>query len=180
MLQFDVYKCFMPKCFLDTNLVEVLLEKTNAVNHKKGNSPIAVAISNERLKGKFVVGVIDDDKIKLKELDNFNFIERLSKEGLKFYKHPNQQHYFIQISPAIEKWLLNECFKGGLNLNDYGLPNTFNEFKRLKATTQRDDIRFRNLFKDMLKTEGCDEMIELKRWLTFLRANNNNSNIELL
>ena len=49
-MPFDVYKCFMPECYLDTNLVEVLLNKPYTVNHKKGNSSIVKAMESDRLK----------------------------------------------------------------------------------------------------------------------------------
>ena len=176
----DVYKCFMPECFLDTNLVEVLLEKPNSVNHRKGNSSVAVLMDNGKYRDSFVVGIIDDDKVRLKELDNFDFIERLSRNGIKLYSHPLQKHYFILISPAIEKWIINECEKGALQISDYDLPDTLNILKKMKGITQRSDIRFKRLFKDMLKIESCDEITELKRWLTFFKDNNTNSNIELL
>lgn len=42
------------------------------------------------LKDGFAVGIIDEDKVRLKELDTFVKVERLSKNGLKnlssFYK----------------------------------------------------------------------------------------------
>ena len=61
---FDIHACFMPECFLDTNLVEFLLEKTNSVNHKKGNSSVAAKMNEKRFLDSFLVGIIDDDKIK--------------------------------------------------------------------------------------------------------------------
>ncbi len=46
-MPFDVYKAFIPECFLDTNLVEVLLNKPLSVNHKKGNSTVAVQMKTK-------------------------------------------------------------------------------------------------------------------------------------
>jgi hypothetical protein len=177
---FDVYKCFMPECFLDTNLLEVLLERSNSVNHKKGNSSVAAEMDKEGLKDNFIVGIIDNDKVRVRKLDEFDLVGRLSKNGIAIYKHPSNKHYFIQLSPAIEQWVLNECKKGELDLANYDLPSTLKPLRALKGLTQRNDARFRRLFKDMLKKENCDEIIELKRWLVFLRDNNSNSDIDLL
>lgn len=181
-MPFDVYKCFLPECYLDTTLIEFLFQKSFSVNHKKGNSSIAVAMRNSRLKDMFAVGVIDDDKVKLKELELFNKVERLSKRNLKLFRKPDSHHYFIQICPALEKWILNECLKGGINTADekYNLPTTLKGLIDLKGLTQRNEIRFKMLFKDMLENEHCDEIIELKRWLLFLKENNYNTNLDLL
>lgn len=179
-MPFDVYKCFIPECYLDTNLVEVLLEKPDAVNHKKGSTTIAARMKEPRLADSFVVASIDDDKRKLKELDEFLKIERLWRNGLKLFKHPVRKHYFIQLSPAIERWILIESAKGEIRLEDYGLPGDIRGLKGMKSLSQRRDTRFGNLFRDMLKNEKCDEIIELKRWLIFFRDNNYNSNIDLL
>ena len=170
----------MPECYLDTNLVEFLLGRDNSVNHKKGNSSVAATMNNQRFLDSFVVGVIDDDKRKLRELEKCTKVERLCRAGLKIYKHPQRQHYFIQLSPAIEKWILCECEKGRIDIGMYNLPGDFQELKNLKGFTQRNDQRFKKLFTDMLANKNCDEMIELKRWLVFLKEHNYNSNLDLL
>lgn len=178
-MPFDVYKSFLPECFLDTNLVEVLLNRPVSVNHQKGNSKIAVLMAN-RLANNFVVALIDDDKRKLQALEEFRKVSRLCRLRLRLYNHPARKHFFIQVSPAIEKWILAECDKGGINLSDYNLPSDLKGLKDLKSGTQRNDVRFSQLFRDMLQNERCDEIIELHRWLTFFRDNHYNSNIEAL
>lgn len=170
----------MPECFLDTNLVEFLLERPNSVNHKKGNSSVAGTMKDKRFEDSFVVGIIDDDKRKLKELEDCLDYKNLWLKGLKIFKKPEKQHYFIQLSPAIEKWILNECEKGNIDLEKYNLPGNFQELKNLKGLTQRNDQRFKKLFREMADNQKCDEMIELKRWLLFLKQNNYNTNLDLL
>lgn len=68
----------MPECYLDTNLVEVLLNAPDSVNHQKGNTKIAVLMQN-RLVDNFAVALIDDDKRKLRVLDEFEKVERLCR-----------------------------------------------------------------------------------------------------
>lgn len=179
-MPFDVYKCFMPECYLDTNLVEVLLNKPYAVNHKKGNSSIVKAMDSDRLKNGFVVALIDDDKVKVKVLENYTKINRLCKTTLKLFKHPQRTHFVIQVAPAIEKWILNECEKGGINLEEFGLPGELSGLRHMKGLSQRNDGRFKNLFKCMADVEACDEIIEMKKWLMFFRDNNIQTNIDLL
>ena len=170
----------MPECFLDTNLVEFLLGRSNSVNHKKGNSSVAAAMNQKRFENSFVVGIIDDDKRKLKVLEDCLEYKNLWRKGLKIYKRRERQHYFIQLSPAIEKWILNECEKGNIEIEKYNLPGSFQSLKNLKGFTQRNDQRFKSLFADMLMNENCDELIELKRWLLFFKENNYNTNLDLL
>ena len=183
-MSFDVYKCFLPECNLDTLLVEILLQKTFSVNHQKGNSSIAVKMDGKLLRNSFAVGIIDEDKVKLKSLENFIEIKRLTKKGLKFFKHadPQRHHYFIQICPAIEKWILIESGKGKIDIANerYKLPDTLSGLVSLKSASQRDDQRFSLLFLDMLKNKNCDEIIALKKWLLFLKKHNYKSNIDLL
>lgn len=183
-MSFDVYKCFLPECNLDTLLVEVLLQKSFAVNHQKGNSSIPKKMDRKALINSFAVGIIDEDKIKLRELDKFKEIKRLTKKGLKLFEQNDidTHHYFIQICPAIEKWILNESTKGEIDLADekYKLPNTLKGLVNLKGASQRNDQRFKMLFLDMLANEKCDEIITLKKWILFLKENNYNSNTDLL
>ena len=170
----------MPECFLDTNLVEALLECANEVNHKKGNSSVITTMSEEKMRGNFAVAIIDDDKVKVKALETFEKVERLCKDGLKFYKHPERQHFVIQISPAIERWLLKESLKADVDMTTYGLGNDLNALRKMKGAIQRNDDRFKKLFKEMLKNENCDEIIELKRWLKFLKEKNYNTDLDSL
>ena len=75
---------------------------------------------------------------------------------------------------------MKECEKGKINLANYDLPGDFRGLKNMKGFTQRNDQRFKKLFADMLKNEKCDELIELKRWILFLKENNYNTNLDLL
>jgi hypothetical protein len=181
MKPLSIYDCFIPECNLDTALIEVLLSTSNSVNHSKGNSGV-VGKMKEKLSDSFALGIIDRDKIVVKGLEEFDQINRLSKECLKLFSHPSREHYIIQICPAIERWLLKECSKGGIIPSDlkYGLPDNVKKMADLKHKTQRGDIRFKRLFNDMLANESCDEIRELKRWLLFFRENNYKSNIDLL
>lgn len=174
-----MFKSFLPECYLDTNLVEALLNTTNAVNHKKGNSNILRVLKTER-KDSFAVALIDDDKRKPKDLHEFVKAGRFNFAGLKLFWHSERKHFLIQLSPAIEQWLLNECAKAEIKPSDYRLPDHLKGFKNIKGIAQRNDVRFSMLFKDMLQNEKCNEIRELKRWLHYFKDNHYNSNIEEL
>lgn len=179
-MSFDIHSSFIPECYLDTNLVETLLKVSDSVNHRKGNSNVVKQMEEVRFENSFLVALIDDDKIKVKAIEGYKKIERLSTKGLKLFKHPDKKHYLIQLSPAIEKWLISECLKGEINPVEHGLPENLAGWRSLKGRAQRNDEKFKELFRKMLKNEKCDEIIELKRWLEFFRDNNYNSNLDLL
>ncbi|MBC7936784.1 MAG: hypothetical protein H7Y86_15640 [Rhizobacter sp.] len=170
----------MPECYLDTNLVEVLLGCLDAVNHKKGNSSVMATLGQDKFRENFAVALIDDDKVEVKALEDFIKVDRLCREGLMFYRHNEKKHYVLKLSPAIELWLLNECSKGEIDTNLYGLPQNLKGLRSMKGLSQRKDERFKKLFKDMLKNERCDEITELKRWLIFLKDKNFNIDLDLL
>ena len=52
----DLY--FVPECYVDTNLVESLLD-TDGVNHQKGCNTVVNTMKGKVLKDSFAVGVID-------------------------------------------------------------------------------------------------------------------------
>ena len=137
-------------------------------------------MEDEKLNDKFLVGIIDDDKVKVDGLDKFKLVEKLSGKGLKLFEHSTKKHFLVQLSPAIERWLMNECGKAGINLSEYGFPDTIKGWKELKNRSQRNDEKYKDLFSRMLKNDKCDEIIELRRWLIFFRDNNYNTNIDLL
>lgn len=175
-----LYKSFIPECFLDTNLVEVLLSCENEVNHKKGNSSLLSSMDHPKQAGLFLVALIDDDKVKVKKLDDYIEVVRLRRHNLKLFRHPDRKHFVIQVSPAIERWVLNQCENATINLSNFNVPGDIYGLKALKGLSQRNDQRFKQLFKAMLKNENCKGIIELKRWLTFFFDNNYNTDLDLL
>ena len=58
----DVYKYFLPECYLDTILLETLLEKSFSINHRNGNSSIAVNLNDYPLIENFDVGIVEKYK----------------------------------------------------------------------------------------------------------------------
>ena len=77
---------------------------------------------------------------------------------------------------------MEESKKGAVDIADerYKLPNTLKGLENLKSSSQRNDIRFKVLFLDMLENEKCDEIITLKNWLLLLEKNHYNFKSHLL
>lgn len=126
----------------------------------------------------FAIGIIDKDKLQLDYLSEFDEVH--SYGTLTLHKHKTRHHYIVQIFPAIEKFILAAVEDCNLSLDDYDLPQDFNDLKKTsKSVSTKFDKRFIQLFKDLL-SGGNQEFIALSSWITYLKDKNYNINIEEL
>lgn len=175
-MQFNVYECFVPECNLDTLLIEVLLQCPNKANHARGNSNVILKVDFVEKRNGFSVGVIDQDKRELSVLREF-IEESISRKDLRLFRRRDKKQIIIQICPAIESWIWNQCKEAGIDLADYGLPDSLKGLVKSKSKLQRNDERFRKLFRDMLKNEKCQMIRDLHRWVNVLKEKNRNFDI---
>lgn len=160
----------VPECYVDTNLVETLLElghcKTDGVNHQKGCNTV-VNVMKTKFGDCFALGVVDADKRRLSYLDDCQ--ELASSEHIVLMKHPKKQHFFLLIKPAMDTLILKAAKEAEVNLSDYDLPVEFEAFKDVaKRVDSKKDSRFKRLFAAI---RSAKEMVILARVLTYLRAN---------
>jgi hypothetical protein len=171
-------QCIIPECYVDSCLVEVLLYAgKNHVNHQKGNGTVT-----KEMRGKFVdgfcVGIIDEDRKDLDYLKEFTLLKET--DHLKLWKHKDKHHFIIQLRPVIEQWILYNCNKAGIDLTEFELPSTVRQLMKVsKSTTSKSDTRFVQLFKKMVNHE-VEAVMELKKWLEYLRNNNYQADIKEL
>jgi hypothetical protein len=158
-------ECIIPECYVDSCLIEVLLfAGRNHVNHQKGNGTVAKLMKEEFSKD-FCIGIIDEDRRKLDYLKEFAL--KTESTGLKLWKHESEHHCIIQIRPVIEQWILNICEESNIPLHD--LPDEIKALKKVsKSKESKNDIRFINLFKEMLR-KNCEEVVRLKNWIEYLK-----------
>ena len=95
----------MPECFVDTNLIEYLLNA--GVNHQHCCSKV-VGQLNTTFADKFAIGIIDKDKVQLGYIRECNIIAQT--EHLTLMKHRERHQYLITIAPAVDKFVL-DCAK---------------------------------------------------------------------
>ncbi len=163
---------FVPECYFDTLLVKAIL-KTKRVNHQKCCTKVA-----NTLKGidDFAVGIIDKDKMQVDYLLEFD--EAIVTESQILWKHKAKNHYFIQLAPAIEIWVLNAAKETGLNLNSIGLPNDLQGLKRLtKHQSVNENIHLSSLCAELIKCNG-KTIGTLTLWLNYLYKHNRNASID--
>lgn len=169
-------KCVIPECNVDSCLFNVLLQfGRDGVNHTKGNATVVKKVQ-EKFDDLFCVAIIDRDRRDLdflqKECDRV-FLEDELDVYFILYKRKNKHHYFIQIVPAIEEWIIKVCEELGINLSETVLSvSTLEDLKKLtKSTSSKYDDRFVNLFKTIVKqAEEQDYLpvLKLKRVIEYL------------
>lgn len=158
----------IPECYVDTNLIETIAPPRGRYNHQKGCGTVA-KVMKEKFADDFALGIIDKDKKDLDYLREFDIVHSLG--NLVLHKHRIKHHYFIQISPAIERFILTAVATADLNLDDYGLPSSFDALKKIsKSTNSKEDYRFKNLFRD-LKNIGGTELNVLAAWVSYIKEN---------
>lgn len=113
---------------------------------------------------RFAVGIIDRDKKEVSYLKEFSLVA--NDDHLFVFKHGSKPHFIIQISPAVEKFILAAVEEKGVSLADFSIPSDFEELKkRTKSVTSKNDDNFKRLFKSIADTK-C--VMRLKTVLQYL------------
>lgn len=155
----------IPEYYIDTNLVETLLQigtgKEHAVNHQKGCNNVACTM---RKNDGFAVGVVDTDKKQPSYWGEFLPIEESRHLSLK--KHKFCPQYVIFIKPAIECFILDCAKEAKLDLRVYGLPSDFNALRgATKNVCAKSDPKFKNLFKALRNHEEMQILTSVLMYL---------------
>ncbi|KAA6344304.1 hypothetical protein EZS27_008040 [termite gut metagenome] len=162
--------CIISECYIDTNLIETLLS-IKRCNHQKGCNNV-VKIMKGKLKDDFALGIVDNDKEKIKYVEEFEKI--CQTDSLCLYKHSNKPHYLIVISPVVDAFILKSSLKAGVCPEDFKLSPDLDDFiRQTKQVTSKEDIRFKQLFK---KIKDAPEMKILKEWVNYLKTKQYYSN----
>ncbi|KAA6334000.1 hypothetical protein EZS27_017645 [termite gut metagenome] len=162
--------CIIPECYIDTNLIETLLS-IKRCNHQKGCNNVVKTMKG-KLKDGFAVGIVDNDKEKIKYVEEFE--EVCKTDSLCLYKHSGKPHYLIMISPAVDAFILRSSLKAGVCPEDFKLsPDLEGFIQQTKQVTSKEDIHFKQLFKQI---KDVPEMKTLKEWVNYLKTKQYYSN----
>ena len=170
------YNEIMPECYIDTTLVESLLDAK--VSHKHSCNEVSKEMEKGKYKDAFAVGIIDNDKRKLSYIEGFNEIGRT--ENLTFLKHKNKHHYVIKVGKehkAMETFIKTNVEAMGMKMEDFDLPSNLAELIGLTKnnTTTQKDPKILKLCKTMCKSQ---EVTKLQEVLEYLVTNKYNVNVE--
>ncbi len=163
----------MPECYIDTNLIEYLLDA--GVNHQHCCSKV-VGQLNTTFLDRFAVGIIDKDKVQLGYIKDCDTIAQT--EHLTLMKHRERHQYLITIAPAVDGFILDCALKQNVNTEYYGIPSDLKDFTQIsKSVTSNSDWRFKSLFAAI---QDNSEILALKKSLKYLSENKYVSDSECL
>ena len=171
------YNNIMPECYIDTTLVESLLDAD--VNHKHNCNEVAKEMQKGKYKNEFAVGIIDNDKRKLSYIED-GFVKIGQTENLTFLKHRNKHQYIIKVGKehkAMETFIKANVDALGMKMEDFGLPSDLAkliEQTKDSVSTQKDP-RILKLCKTMRQSP---EVAKLQDILAYLAANKYNVDID--
>lgn len=155
------YPNLLPECYVDTNLMQYLLNGT--VNHQHSCTKVVGNLKN-KFKDRFAVGVIDRDKVELSYIKECDVVAET--EHLALLKHQSGSHYLITVAPAIDKFILDNAYALGIDTQDYDIPSDLKGFTTMaKRVTSNKDEHFKNLFVAM---KTAPEFVALKRTIKYL------------
>ena len=154
---------FIPECHADTVLVRFLTDNFPYIDHESSINGVAKNFENVRDRTYKLVGVVDDDKRTPKYLDDFRLIKKSNGVALK--QKPDKEHYLIVISPALEKFLMENCISIGKTMKDFKLPDDLRNLTKItKAPRIESNTNFHNLVQNLLK-QDAPGLVTLKSYL---------------
>lgn len=158
------------ECYIDTNLIEFLLNAK--VNHQHCCNNVVKTLNDK--KDEFSIGIIDNDKRKVAYINGCK--EIIKTKRLTFFKHEKRNQYLITIYPAADDFILNCAKEQGVDVSNFELPINLKDFlKETKTITSNKDQRFKKLFKEI---KNHKEISLLQKVLTYLCENKYQSDVE--
>lgn len=166
------------ECYFDTMLIERIVQNKKIVWHRQGCNNVVQSLKEKKLLNHFKIGVIDKDKQPLQYLSE---LQKLSFEGFDFYwDEKNKSVVIIQLSPPLEKWILNVCSEEGIDLSALKLPKTLNEIRNYtKRVVVGQTTELRELTKKIINTKN-EKVERLTKWLQYLIETKNNFDINYI
>ncbi len=148
-------KSVIPECNIDSCLFNVLLQfGKDGVNHTKGNATVVKKV-REKFDNLFCIAVIDKDRRDIEFITNE--CDRIEvgdfDDYFKLFKRNGKHHYFIQMVPVIEKWIMKVADELEVKVSDFGInAKSLEELNYItKTTDSKNDDRFKRLFKEFVR-----------------------------
>ncbi|MEQ1746285.1 MAG: hypothetical protein ABMA02_12730 [Saprospiraceae bacterium] len=147
----------IPECYADTVLVEVLgFEKPN---HQLGIGKVFASMS-KTLEKRPTVGIIDNDKVKPKALDEFE--PKGENHGIKRFS--NGKHTILVISPAFEDWVFENAQSKEIDPAEYGFTSR-KAFRDASKSTKANQNQHLKQFLNTLKQKKAPGFVQLTDWI---------------
>jgi hypothetical protein len=164
----------MPECYADTLLIETLAPTKIGYNHQTGCFTVEREMRLGKFNDRFAVGIIDNDKVQIKYLKEFEVIDK-AEGSLILWRHRDKakHHYIIQICPALEQWILDVCKQEAIRIDDFGIDPDLEALKKYtKSNRSMDDKKLKALFQEISSKNQNINVRKLKSWITLLKEKN--------
>lgn len=153
------------ECYHDAAVVRALGVPVRDLGHEHGKGNVLLALA--KLNGD-AVGMVDADPGKQDSIpgEMANYRAKDAAHGLTFMAHVGDtRKSLVVVGPTLEDWLLARAQVAGLELSDYGLPDSARALHR----NPRYDLkpRFQTFLADLAKDIG---MAKLRKWLLNQKA----------
>lgn len=86
-------KSIMPECYADTLLIQTLVPTKTGYNHKHNCFKVESEMARGKLKDKFALGIIDNDKKAIKYLSECEVLSKCGND-LILWKHQERSHFY--------------------------------------------------------------------------------------
>ena len=151
----------MPECYIDTNLVEYLLDA--GVNHQHCCSKVVGQLKST-FADRFAVGIIDKDKVELGYIQECVVIAKSCH--LTLMKHREKSQFLITVAPAIDRFVLDSAQESGVVPEEYGIPSELKDFTKIsKSVVSNTDRRFKALFAALTENQEIKLFREVLEYL---------------
>ena len=161
----------LTECYVDTLLAEIVSPPKKGYNHQHCCTKV-LRTMEEKFLNNAALGIIDDDKLVSKKLDNFSMLKK-HNEQLSIYKHNDKQHYIIKISKAVEDFILKNIQKCNIELVEYDLPSDLEGLKKITKhinSLKEAEIELKKLFLTLCQNENSD-FYKLAEWIENFKNN---------
>lgn len=147
----------IPECYADTLLVS-LLGFTN-LNHQQGIGKV-IKMFRDKPQNLLMVGIIDDDKLKPKILDQFNRKEE--RHGIK--RLVDGKISVLIISPAFEAWIFDNARQVDLDPAKFRFRDKVHFRTACKSQNANNNQDLKQ-FLNALKQKQAPGFEQLKSWI---------------
>lgn len=165
------------ECYADTNLIETLVPPCHrGYNHQRNCQKVGSTMKHN-FDGAFALGIVDHDKVPIPYLKECDLI--VNTGSLLLHKHKTQPHYIIQLSPPLERFMLNAAKDIGLSLKECELSDDLKELtnNHTKKLISKTDPKLKNAFKAL---KNAPSFALLRNWIEYLKVNTTTADVEVL
>ncbi|WP_294300074.1 hypothetical protein [uncultured Chryseobacterium sp.] len=168
------------ECFADKYFFGKLLQNEKRIRKEKNKNEVIKAF--EKVKGAFLIGIVDEDRKELLLDPNLKSFEKI-KEGrsFKIYKDKTKYHFIFALCPkAFEDWIYQFLKCQNKELSEFGYINFESFMKETKSEQIDKEIKYKNLVKHVIQTypDSDNHIKEFKIHIDYLLTETYQFNLE--